>query len=172
MSFLSKDELISLNPDKIFTFKFVLHLELWQELDPTLLAHLVNPVRLEFNENIRESLGTLKNKKGIYLFFIDPDISIVPDINYFVYVGRVIAENTFFDRFYDYVSAIGDRNKRRNIQLLTNLWPGKTWVYFFELNLTDEEISAIETNLYDNAIPPLNNKFKSKKTQNSRSLYN
>lgn len=172
MPVLSKHELIDLNPDKIFNLKFVLHFELWRSLDITLLSHLKNPIKLEFNEKIRENLGPLKDKKGIYFFFIEPDLPIIPKIDYFVYVGRVSAGNTFFERFYEYVTSIGNKNNRRNIQLLTNLWPGKTWVYFFELSLTDDEISAIEINIYDNVVPPLNNKFKSKKTRNSRSLYN
>ncbi|MGI4822613.1 MAG: hypothetical protein ACRYFV_15495 [Janthinobacterium lividum] len=171
MPVLTRDELNGLNPDKLYRLKFVLHYEQWSNLDPTILSHLHSPVKLKFDDNIRNSLGAIKNKKGVYIFMIEPDFPNVPTSNYLVYVGEVTAGNTFFKRFYDYVSAIGDRNKRRNIQLLTNLWPDKTWVYFYELSLTDAEIEAIESNLYDNIIPPLNNKFKAKKAKNSRSLY-
>ncbi len=172
MPALTKMELVSLNPDKIYKLPFLLHYELWPNLDAALLANLINPIKLRFDEDIRDNLGPIKNKKGVYFFFVEPECPLVFDINYFVYVGRVTQDNTFFKRFYDYVSAIGDKNRRRNIQLLTNLWPGKTWVYFFDLGLTDAEIDSIESNIYDNIVPPLNNKFKAKKAKNSRSIYN
>lgn len=172
MPVLSKMELVALNPDKIYKLPFLLHFELWPNLDASLLSNLVNPVKLPFDEDIRANLGALKDRKGIYFFFVESECPFVPSVNYFVYVGRVTEDNTFFKRFYDYVTAIGNKNKRRNIQLLTNLWPGKTWVYFFDLNLTDSEIDAIESNIYDNVVPPLNNKFKAKRAQNSRSIYN
>lgn len=172
MPVLSQTELVTLNPDKIYKLPFLLHFGLWPKLDSTLLSNLVNPIKIPFDEHIRDNLGVLKDKKGIYFFFVETECPFVPDVNYFVYVGRVTAENTFFKRFYDYVTAIGNKNKRRNIQLLTNLWPGKTWVYFFDLNLTDVEIDTIESNIFDNIVPPLNNKFKAKTAQNGRSLYN
>jgi hypothetical protein len=89
-----------------------------------------------------------------------------------MYVGRVINTNTFFKRFNDYIKGIGNKNIRRNIQLLTNLWENKTWVYFYELNHDDSKIKTIESNLFDNIIPPLNNKFSAKRALNSRSIYN
>jgi hypothetical protein len=55
--------------------------------------------------------------------------------------------------------------------LLTNLWPNKTWVYVYPLDATDDEIEAIEDNLIDNIVPPLNNKVKAKAAKNSRSIY-
>ena len=55
--------------------------------------------------------------------------------------------------------------------LLTNLWPNKTWVYVYPLDVTDDEIEAIEDNLIDNIVPPLNNKVKAKAAKNSRSIY-
>ena len=36
---------------------------------------------------------------------------------------------------------------------------------------TDDEIEAIEDNLIDNIVPPLNNKVKAKAAKNSRSIY-
>lgn len=173
MPVLSRDKLSELNPEKIFNLQtFVLHFELWKNVDSSLINILNNPVKLAFDENIRNNLGHLKDLKGIYVFIIEPDFPFVPKVNYLVYVGRVIASDTFFKRFYDYVKAIGNKNKRRNIQLLANLWPGKTWVYFYELNLSDSRISTIEENLFDNILPPLNNQFKAKRAKNSRSIYN
>lgn len=173
MPVLTREELSELNPEKIYNIPtFVLHYELWRNLDPNLANILNNPVRIQFDENIRRNLGQLRNRKGIYMFFVEPEFPFTPPTNYFVYVGRVIGTNTFFKRFYDYETAIGNRNKRRNIQLLTNLWPGKTWVYFYDLNLANNVIEGIERNLFDNIAPPLNNQFRSRRAVNSRSIYN
>ena len=173
MSVLTKDELRELNPEKIYNIPtFVLHHELWSNIDPTLSSTLNSPVKIQFDENIRRKLGSIRNKKGVYLFFVEPDFPFIPKANYLMYVGRVIGADTFFKRFYDYVDAIGNKNKRRNIQLLTNLWPEKTWVYFYDLPLSDTVIASIEQNLFDNIIPPLNNQFRAKRALNSRSIYN
>lgn len=173
MPVLTRDELADLNPEKIYSIPtFILHYELWKNIDPTLSSILNAPVRIKFDANIRSNLGTIKDKKGIYMFFVEPDFPFVSNANYLMYVGRVIKTNTFFKRFNDYVNGIGNKNVRRNIQLLTNLWEDKTWVYFYELNLADTRISAIESNLFDNIIPPLNNQFRSKRALNSRSIYN
>lgn len=172
MPALSKDELVSLNADKIYKLPFVLNLELWKNIDPTYSKILNAPVRLRFDEDIQSNLGTIKDKKGIYMFIVEPEFPFVPPVNYLVYVGRVTRKNTFRNRFYDYVSAIGDKRKRENIRLLTNLWPGKTWVYFYELSSQpDTKIIEIEKSLFDNIIPPLNNDFKSSRARNSRSIY-
>ena len=88
-----------------------------------------------------------------------------------MYVGKVAGNNTFRNRFYEYVNAIGNLDQRLNIMLLTNLWPNKTWVYVYPLDVTDDEIEAIEDNLIDNIVPPLNNKVKAKAAKNSRSIY-
>ncbi|HWY13026.1 MAG TPA: hypothetical protein VN026_16945 [Bacteroidia bacterium] len=172
MATLSKTQLAELNPENVYRMPFVMHFELWQKLDPNLSTHLSAPVKVLFDGKIRTKLGKVKNGKGIYMFIVEPDFPLTPKINYLMYIGRVINTNTFFKRFADYVGAIGDINKRRNIQLLTNLWPGKTWVYFYKLTAADSNIKKIERNLFDHIIPPLNNSFVSKKAQNSRSIYN
>jgi hypothetical protein len=173
MPVLTRDELRDINIEKIFNIQtFVLHFELWQNIDPTLSTILNAPVKIKFDVNIRNNMGSIKNKKGIYMFFIEPDFPFLPKANYLMYVGRVINSNTFFKRFNDYIKGIGNKNIRRNIQLLTNLWENKTWVYFYELNLADSRIKTIESNLFDNIIPPLNNQFRAKRALNSRSIYN
>ena len=169
---LSKERLAELNPERIYNLPLVLNYELWKNIDTKLIGVLNNPFKIKFDENLRNNLGTVKDKKGIYMFLVEPDFPFIPKLNYLVYVGRVIKDNTFFKRFYDYVNSIGKENGRRNIQLLTNLWPDKTWVYFYELKLLDNQISEIEQQLFDNIIPPLNNEFRSKQAQNNRSIYN
>ena len=169
---LTKEQLASLNMDRVYRINpYILNFELWQNVDSALKTLLSKPVKYLFDDSIQTSLS--KTSKGIYVFTVEPDFPFPPTINHFMYVGKVVATNTFHDRFYEYVSAIGLMDKRRNIQLLTNLWPGKTWVYVYELNtLNDNEIEDIEDNLIDNIIPPLNNRFKSKKAKNQRNLYN
>ena len=169
MAVLSLEELNNINPEKIYNIKsFVLNINTWENLRNDLTMLLKNGKRVLFDENIRNSLPLTK---GIYMFFIEPCFPFLPETRYLMYVGRVIGSNTFYNRFNDYVSSIGNKDKRRNIQLLTNLWPNKTWVYVYELDLSDDEITAIEDNLIDNIVPPLNNKFKAKSAQKSRSIY-
>lgn len=170
---LTKSQLNNINPDLIFEINnYVLHIELWRNIKTATKNALkaVKPKKILFDGNIQKHLS--KTAKGIYIFTVEPEFEIVPTSIHLMYVGKVEASNTFHKRFYDYVGAIGLVDKRRNIQLLTNLWPGKTWVYVYELALTDKEIVDIEDNLIDSIVPPLNNKFKLKQAKNSRSIYN
>jgi hypothetical protein len=167
---LSRDELISINPQSIYKIEtFILNVEAWNNLDYSILNCLVNPRKFFFDENI---LNSLPNTKGIYFFMVEPNFLFIPHANYLMYVGRVLGGNTFKKRFYDYVSCIGKRNVARNKQLLTNLWPNKTWVYIFELATTDDVIKKIERNLFNSIIPPMNNSFNADIANQSRSIYN
>lgn len=169
MGALSLEELNNDNPEKVFRIDtFVLNHLTWVNIRKDLSTLFLNGKKFKFDENIQT---VLPSSKGIYIFFIEPEFPFSPEVRYLMYVGRVIGTNTFKKRFYKYVSAIGSHEERRNIQILTNLWPEKTWVYVYELDLTDDEITAIEDNLIDNIIPPMNNKFKAKEAKNSRSIY-
>lgn len=169
MGALSLEELNNDNPEKVFRIDtFVLNHQTWVNIRKDLSILFSNGKKFKFDENIQ---SVLPSTKGIYIFFVEPEFPFSPEVRYLMYVGRVIGSNTFKKRFYKYVAAIGSHKERRNIQLLTNLWPNKTWVYIYELNLKDDEITAIEDNLIDNIIPPMNNKFKSSKAKNSRSIY-
>lgn len=170
MPALTPEQILLSNPDKAYHIRtFVLNHRLWPHLFSTLRTHLSSPKKVLFDENIRNHLST--TSKGIYVFTVEPEIPFPPPITYFMYVGKVTGTNSFHDRFSEYVSAIGKINVRANIRTLTNLWPGKTWVYVYELTLTDKEIEDIETNIYNHVVPPLNNKFSLKRAYNSRSIY-
>jgi hypothetical protein len=170
MAVLSRDELINLNPQSIYRIgTFILNIEAWNNLDSDLLNCLNESKRFLFDEQI---IGSLPETKGIYFFMVEPEFNFMQNANYLMYVGRVMNKNTFRLRFYDYVRCIGNRNVARNKQLLTNLWPNKTWVYIFELNVTDEQIFNIERNLIDSIIPPMNNSFSAEISNQSRSIYN
>lgn len=171
---LTPKQLISINPAKVFDIEnYVLNIDLWKKFKKTVKNKLNKypPKKYLFDSNIRSNLS--KKAKGIYIFTVEPDFQIIPEVVHLLYVGKVEASNTFYKRFYEYVNAIGKvDDTRRNIQLLTNLWPGKTWVYVYELALSDTEIVEIEDNLLDSIVPALNNKFKLKAAKNSRSIYN
>ena len=170
MPALTYQELNNQNPEKIFNIKtFVLNSQNWQSVRPDLNILFKNWKKYKFDEHIQDYLP---NTKGIYIFFVEPNFPFLPETRYLMYVGEVSGTNTFHNRFYDYVSGIGSKKHRRNIQLLTNLWPDHTWVYVYELNLPDKDITDIEDNLIDNINPPMNNKFKAKAAKNSRSIYN
>jgi hypothetical protein len=173
MATLTLEDLANANPEAIGKTTFIINKKMWDNIDINILSKLPQPEKLLFNDTIRDSLGTLKNKKGIYIFCFEPLFpNPIPEIRYLVYVGRVTKNDTFFKRFYEYVKCIGDKNAKRNRQLLTNLCPDKTWVYFYELSLTDSEITEIEDELIDNIVPPLNNAFKARKAMNSHSILN
>lgn len=170
MAVLTLEQLNGINPEKIFDLKLSLNINLWTSL--TLPSALPIPVKLVFNDDIRNVMPTtLKRKKGIYFFVVEPEFPFLPPLNHLLYVGRVSKNNTFFKRFYEYVNSIGKYNTKRNRQLMTNAWPDKTFVYCFEIN-DDSEIELIEKELIDKIIPPLNNKFSIKEAINTRSLYN
>jgi len=116
-------------------------------------------------------LGVLKNKKGIYIFFVEPNFPFTPNVYYPIYIGRVMKKNTFFKRFDEYVKAIGELNIKRNRQLMANAWPNNTFIYFYVL-ANDIEIEETEKQLIDYVIPPLNNQFYIDEAKNTRSIYN
>ena len=132
----------------------------WNEI---LNHNLPNPVRLKFDENIRNHMPqNIHDGKGIYMFFLEP-VHPFPDqvlMRHLLYIGRVQEGQTsfsFFRRFYKYVSAIGNKTVARNTMRLTNLWPDHTYVYYFDLSdRTDEEIVSIEQNIFNKIVPPLN----------------
>jgi len=169
MSALSLQEINNAYPEKIYNLEsFVLNINTWQNVRQDLSELFHNGLRLKFDEHIRESLP---KTRGIYIFFVEPNFPFLPETRYLMYVGKVTGTDTFFKRFYEYVSDIGKLNQRQNTMLLTNLWPEKTWVYVYTLDLSDSEIEAIEDNLIDNIVPPLNCRLKAKEAQNSRSIY-
>lgn len=145
----------------------------WAEID---IDDLPLPERVEFNEKIKENIPqAIQSNKGIYMFFVEPNHPFTPEVKHLMYIGRVREGKTGFNfirRLDDYQKAIGNRNERRNIQLLTNLWPNHTYVYFYSLNqLTDDEITTIEDTLINKIVPPLNNKFSGRARQ-AQQLYN
>ena len=172
MEYLTPERLNELSISNIYNLPFTLNCSEWLTIDNALYSILNAPKPLVFDSTIRDRMNDLKRKKGIYMFIIEPEFPLYPKINYLVYIGRVIESDTFFKRFYDYVKAIGAENVRRNIQLLTNLWPEKTWVYFHELDIEDEKIIEIERELINKIVPPLNNQFYCDSAKNSRSIYN
>lgn len=169
MRALSLQEINNAYPEKIYNLEsFVLNINTWQNVRQDLSVFFQNGLRLKFDEHIRESLP---KTRGIYIFFVEPNFPFLPETRYLMYVGKVTGSDTFFNRFYEYVSDIGKLNQRQNTMLLTNLWPEKTWVYVYTLDLSDSEIESIEDNLIDNIVPPLNCRLKAKEAQNSRSIY-
>lgn len=169
MPALTAQEIANHFPEKLYNIEsFVLNEQTWDNVRPDLKVLFASGKKYKFDENIRTSLPTTK---GIYIFFIEPQFPFNPDVRILMYVGKVTAGDSFNKRFYEYVNSIGNYEPRENIMILTNLWPKHTWVYIYELDLSDAEITAIEDNLIDNIVPPMNNKFKAKSAKNSRSLY-
>ena len=169
MKALSLQEINDAYPEKAYNIEsFVLNINTWSNVRQELGGLFHDCLRLKFDENIRESLP---KTKGIYIFFVEPNFPFLPETRYLMYVGKVTGTNTFFHRFNEYVSSIGNLNQRQNTMLLTNLWPEKTWVYVYPLDLSDKEIESVEDNLIDNIVPPLNNRVKAKSAHNSRSIY-
>lgn len=169
MSVLTLQDINNANPQKVYNIEsFVLNISSWQNVRQDLSNLFRNGLRLKFDENIRNSLP---HTRGIYIFFVEPDFPFSPETRYLMYVGKVTGSDTFFHRFYEYVTDIGKLNQRQNTMLLTNLWPEKTWVYVYTLDLSDSEIESIEDNLIDNIVPPLNCRLKTKEAQNTRSIY-
>ncbi|SDG56073.1 hypothetical protein [Psychroflexus sediminis] len=128
--------------------------------------NLGEPIKIKFNSQIRENMPPdIKGGCGIYMFFLETNHQLHDDVTtkQMLYVGRVKKGNSnfnFFKRFYKYVVAIGNKKVARNIMRLTNLWPDHTYVYYFNLTeRSDEEITEIEQNIFNNIVPPLNERL-------------
>ena len=170
MRALSLEEINEQNPEKIYDLPLTLNITKWETFN--LPVNLMSfSKKLKFDENIRQQMDNIKYKKGIYMFVVEPGFPFLPRIDYLLYIGRVIKSDTFFKRFYSYVKSIGNRNKKRNIQLLTNAWIEKTFVYFFEIN-DDLNIIETEKQLINIIVPSLNNQLYLKGAHNPRSILN
>lgn len=171
MPALSLDDINAQNPEKVYDLPLTLNILYWNKID--LPIDLPEPIKLRFDESIRSNFPpNLKDRKGIYMFVVEPSFPFNPKIDYLLYVGRVIRSNTFFKRFYRYEKSIGQFYSQRNIQLLTNLWPGKTFVYFFDISSSDEVIVDIEKQIIKYIIPSLNNQIFVEGAHNPRSILN
>ena len=145
MKALSLEELNEINPEKIYKLPLILNTNLWVTIN--LPFTMPNPVKIEFDDRIRDNMpSSVKNKKGVYIFLVEPKLPFQPDIKYLIYIGRVMKGNTFFKRFYEYVDAIGNINAKRNRQLMANAWPKKTQVYFYPMT-NNKHIEFIEEEL-------------------------
>jgi hypothetical protein len=171
MPALSLEQINAQNPEKVYDLPLTLNIQHWNAI--ALPIALPLPQKFAFDEGIRDRLpDTLKYKKGIYMFVVEPSFPFTPRIDYLLYIGRVKNNNTFFSRFYKYVKSIGTNYAQRNIQLLTNLWPDRTYVYFFDINSTDEIITEVEKQLVRFIIPSLNNALFIEGAHNPRNILN
>lgn len=165
MPYLTETEVRDAFPDSGPPLRLSVYnkIEWWDEI--ILPIPLPAPTRLTFDDTIRNIMpANLRNSKGLYFFFIEPEHPLNLNISHLVYIGRVLggAQNNhnFHTRFREYVNAIGNKTVKRNTMRMTNLWPNKTHVYFFELNhFTDAQIEFYEDLLIQKIVPPLNEKL-------------
>lgn len=165
MPYLTEDQVKQAFPDAAQPSKLHLYNKVawWEEI---IIPALPTPVLLPFNENIRNRMPpNIRNGKGLYFFCVEPSHPINIEIRYLIYIGRVLGGATdnhnFHLRFAEYVNAIGDLNVKRNTMRMTNLWPNRTNVYFFDLNYcSDDDIIELEDLFIQKIVPPLNEKLK------------
>ncbi|HVX01182.1 MAG TPA: GIY-YIG nuclease family protein [Candidatus Babeliaceae bacterium] len=124
--------------------------------------------KLKFENQITDSL-TLKDK-GIYLFVLEHVLVQTISLNYLLYIGKAYKTNSFKQRFYAYRSAIGSTQSKKNILMLTNLWPNSTFVYFVKIT-DNQSIEDVEKILINKLRPPFNEEYYTEKSVNSTSLY-
>jgi hypothetical protein len=165
---LSIQRISDLNSDKFYEFTAFISIKNFEIINDILKKCTVTLLKKEkFVYNIPD---VLTNDKGIYLFTLEELSLFQPNLCYLLYVGRVFKDNTFKNRFYDYRNAIGNENVPQNKMLLTNLWPGKTFVYFYALT-DDNTIHDIEQILVNQTKPPFNAEYYTEKTINNIDLY-
>lgn len=171
MGVLSIEQINNSFPDIRFKLSVIHNPDLWAEIN---IPTLPPPEKVKFDEHIKDNLpSNIKDEKGLYMFILEPQHPFEPSIKHLMYVGRVrkgTSDFSFSKRFNDYVNLIGNSNGSLNKVLLTNLWPNHTFVYFFTLDLPDEEIADIEDILIKKIIPPLNSAIGGK-TEQTRNLY-
>jgi hypothetical protein len=159
---LTPQEIADVHIGSVHGLSYIHYPKNWGNID---LQNFPAPFVLQFNASIRDNMpNQIKNGKGIYMFFLEPNHPFSPELRHLLYVGRVRAGGTnynFFQRFYQYVNSIGNKAESSNKMKLTNLWPDHTYVYFYCLdNETDARIVEIESMLYNSLVPPLNDRLE------------
>lgn len=111
---------------------------------------------VKFTSDNKDAVPSIR---GIYLFMIKYDSTLLPSHGYVAYVGLTGDTNgrTLNDRYADYLRD-QKRPKRVHIYDLLNRWKNHIYFYFAEVPDTTVSLSSIETNLLDSLIPPYNKK--------------
>lgn len=109
---------------------------------------------VKFSNENKEAIPSVR---GIYLFMIKHDTTLLPSHGYIAYVGLTGDRNerTLKDRYGDYLRD-QKRPKRVHIYELLNRWENDIYFCFAEVTDRTVSLSDIETNLLDSLVPPYN----------------
>ena len=100
---------------------------------------------------------TIPENKGIYAFFVEPQVADFQSHAYLMYIGETgqDSNNNLRERFGQYFS-YKKNHKRPNIHRLLNKWDGYLYFYYVEIPHNSMNLNELETMLLDTFIPPYN----------------
>ena len=103
----------------------------------------------------RENRTQIPNSKGIYAFFVEPQIANFPSHGYLMYIGESGQDSNrnLRKRFGDYFSEKKGAN-RVTIEYMLNLWEGYLYFYYAEVDLNQMDLKELEKILLDTFTPP------------------
>ena len=106
----------------------------------------------------KESEENIPENKGVYAFFVKPQVADLPNHAYLMYIGESgqYGDNNLRGRFGNYLS-YKKNSKRLHIHRLLNKWDGYLYFYYAEIS---EHVNSrdLETMLLDTFVPPYNRK--------------
>ena len=94
--------------------------------------------------------ATIPENKGIYAFFVEPQVADFQSHAYLMYIGETgqDSNNNLRERFGQYFS-YKKNHKRPNIHRLLNKWDGYLYFYYVEIPHNTINLFELETMLLD-----------------------
>ena len=160
-------DILSLEKDaRVYQIEFLLWKDQWD-------SYTEPPVKLNWEcvKFEEKSRSLIPSEKGIYAFFVDPEITSFPSHRYLMYIGQAghNSKRNLRSRFSDYLNE-KKRIKRISINYLLNTWQGHLYFCFTVVPPDLTNIKELERKLLDTFTPPFSDRGYSAKIGHIRRL--
>lgn len=137
-----------------------LDLNIWKKVPTLLQQH--NPLwnSVEFHSDNRDSIP---EEKGIYMFVAEPPYSSLANLRhrYILYIGQSVNLRQRYLQYFNYQNSDEPSDQFKRIMIL--IWQEcLCFNYFLTPDFSSNNLTAIEMDLIDMIVPPMNIRFRAK----------
>ena len=130
------------------------------ELQTVSLGNPFTPVWTE-SKFEKTSQGSIPDAMGVYMFVIKsmPEMLTNLQHRYILYVGQAGNLRKRFGEYFHYAHSNKPSDQLKRV--MTLIWKDKLDFHYFETpNFSTSDLTAIEFDLIDRIVPPMNNRFR------------